>query len=311
MRKECNIIRDLLPLYAEDMVCADTKEFVKEHLEGCAECQNEYEQMKELQVQEEREKREDAAPLVTLKRKMWKKRVQTVLCTALFVIALLVSAFAVLSAPVYFPYAEDLFTITENEDESITITFDERVTDYRCKADSYMDSEEASSGGAQQCYQVEAWTSLWNQWVSKRGAQATTIRVEDAQMVSVYYISNNSTDDICVYGQPVTSGGVITLPRLVLGYYFLLAVLCVVVLFVLWFIVRRKPKVKSLVERVLLYPVSYGIGHLIVGGFTSGSYSAQRDFMLIVFLSIVIYGGLILAQSIYRIRKEIKELVCK
>ena len=38
MRNECNIIRDILPLYADKMVSADTESFVEEHLIGCAEC---------------------------------------------------------------------------------------------------------------------------------------------------------------------------------------------------------------------------------------------------------------------------------
>ena len=41
MRNECNIIRDILPLYADKMVSADTESFVEEHLIGCAECRAE------------------------------------------------------------------------------------------------------------------------------------------------------------------------------------------------------------------------------------------------------------------------------
>ena len=33
MKNECSIIRDILPLYVENMVSEDTSEFVKEHLE--------------------------------------------------------------------------------------------------------------------------------------------------------------------------------------------------------------------------------------------------------------------------------------
>lgn len=305
MRNECNIIRDLLPLYAEQMVSTDTVEYVEEHLKGCRECQKEYENLKEPRVNQTKE---DAAPLVTLRRKMWKKRMQTVVCTALFVAALLVSAFAFLSAPVYFPYAEDLLTVTEHADKSITITFDEKVTDFRCVADCYIDSEEVSSEGAQAYYQLEAWTNLWNQWFVKRGAQSATIQADKAEQISLYYISNNGTEDICIYGQPITSGGVVSLPRLVLNYYFIFALLCVVVLFVLWRVARQNAVAKAWMERLLLYPICYCIGHVLVNGFQSSSYSAQRDFMLIVFISILLYGGLLLTRSIYGLHKEIWEL---
>ena len=36
MRNECNIIRDILPLYADKMVSSDTASFVEEHHTGCA-----------------------------------------------------------------------------------------------------------------------------------------------------------------------------------------------------------------------------------------------------------------------------------
>ena len=45
MSDKCNLIKDILPLYVEDMVSADTREFVSEHLEHCAECHAEFERM--------------------------------------------------------------------------------------------------------------------------------------------------------------------------------------------------------------------------------------------------------------------------
>ncbi len=47
MRNECNIIRDILPLYAEDMVSDDTVSFVEEHLQTCSECSIMSERIKE------------------------------------------------------------------------------------------------------------------------------------------------------------------------------------------------------------------------------------------------------------------------
>ena len=47
MKTECSIIRDLLPLYAEDMVSAETAQYVSEHLNACAECQAEFEGLKD------------------------------------------------------------------------------------------------------------------------------------------------------------------------------------------------------------------------------------------------------------------------
>lgn len=42
----CNIIRDLLPLYEDGAVSEDTTQLVREHLEGCPACREEYERMR-------------------------------------------------------------------------------------------------------------------------------------------------------------------------------------------------------------------------------------------------------------------------
>lgn len=46
MKNECSVVRDILPLYLENMVSEETTEAVKEHLENCPECAAEFEAMK-------------------------------------------------------------------------------------------------------------------------------------------------------------------------------------------------------------------------------------------------------------------------
>ena len=46
MKNECSIVRDILPLYLENMVSDETGAFVKEHLKGCLECTAELEALK-------------------------------------------------------------------------------------------------------------------------------------------------------------------------------------------------------------------------------------------------------------------------
>ncbi len=323
MNNECSIVRDLLPLYVEDMVSAETGVFVKEHLDGCEACRAEWEGMKRSQTQEKGKKEangkespndkadaavgDEVAPLVSIQRKLRKQKVKTVLCTGLFLVALFVSAFACLSIPVYFPYEADLFTIRDNGGESITITFDERVTDYLLVTDAYNCAEEGITEGMG-TYQISAWYSLWNKWFSKRGEQSVTIQKGADEEISVYYTSNDGREDVCVYGEPIISGGVITLPRHVLSYYFVLAVMCTGVLFIIWLFVRRKTKGKTVIETMLYYPISYCIAHVIIAGYRPSTYTSGRDFMFILFISILIYGGVLLARSIYRERKEIKAL---
>lgn len=46
MKNECSIVRDILPLYLENMVSDETGTFVKEHLKDCPECTAELEALK-------------------------------------------------------------------------------------------------------------------------------------------------------------------------------------------------------------------------------------------------------------------------
>ena len=46
MKTECSVVRDLLPLYVEDMVSTETAQYVKSHLAECPECQAELESLK-------------------------------------------------------------------------------------------------------------------------------------------------------------------------------------------------------------------------------------------------------------------------
>lgn len=306
MKKECNIIRDILPLYTENMTSPDTAEFVEGHLKTCDECQKEYERMKEPEVIQPQT---DVVPLVNLKRKIKMKRIQTAVFTALLVMALLVSAFAFVSAPEYFAYSDDLLSLTEHTDESITITFDEKVTGYSCNYYPDPDAEIDSTEKGRYYYHIEAWTSLWDRWFSNRGVQSATIHSKDNLPFTVYYASNNNEEDVCLYGQPsAESGGVITLPRLTLGYYLRLAFFSVGGLLIVWFIFKHKSIIRIWIERIILYPISYVTGHFAVLGLKTTSYAMQRDFFLIIFLSVLIYCGLLLVHNIYRLRKEIKEL---
>ena len=89
MNNECSIVKDLLPLYAEDMTSKDTAEFVRTHLIGCSSCRNEYTKIKEPPAAQA-ETTAEAAPLKAVKKKLTRKRV---LIAAAAVLATLVFAF--------------------------------------------------------------------------------------------------------------------------------------------------------------------------------------------------------------------------
>ena len=95
MENRCNIIRDILPLYIEDMVSPDTAAFVEEHLKECEACRTILESMKESNGLEEictssmKPLEDNAAPLMALKKKMRKRKILTIAISALSTAAVL------------------------------------------------------------------------------------------------------------------------------------------------------------------------------------------------------------------------------
>ena len=299
MKNECSIVRDLLPLYAEGMVSPETASFVEEHLKDCEHCRNEYERLKAPCAVPAQN---DAAPLLMLQKKMAAKRLRTIVLTAVFAVALLVSAFAVLDAPVYLPYTEELLAVEPVGENGLQITFDPSVTDF-----NYTVYQDPDGGNFYYC-DVEAWYSLWDRWFPGGEEQRTAVVFPAKPYpVTVMYCPNDGTESICVDGE-AGEGGSFALPRLALGYYLILAVLALAVLFAAWLVAKGRPRQRAWIERIMLYPVSYLISHGIVAGFRVISYSLVRDFRLILFVSLLLYCGLLLAHSVWGLKKEIKEI---
>lgn len=159
IKNECEIVRDLLPLYAENMVCGETAEFVRDHLEGCASCRAELEQIGSGQSDEKEKNDEipaenDTAPLARIGKTVFKRKMYAVLMTALILSAFLVSVFGYLSSPEYLPYSPDTVSVGETADGALAVSFGENVTGYRIYEEASPDGEDVS------VYRIEAWTTI-------------------------------------------------------------------------------------------------------------------------------------------------------
>lgn len=75
MKMECDVIRDLLPLYAEKIASPATNALVEQHLAECPDCRAQLEQMEQpLPVQPELQ---PEAPLENIRRTLRKKSIRT------------------------------------------------------------------------------------------------------------------------------------------------------------------------------------------------------------------------------------------
>lgn len=295
MKLTCNVIRDLLPLYVENIASDDTRALVEEHINLCTDCKK---QLKEMQMPNKLPPDTDATLLKKLKRKLSMKKIQTVILSVMIALAVAITALAYLTAPNYLPYSGNLMSLKENSDGTILATFNDKVSGYSIGYDFSRD-------GSGYVYRITVWNNLWNQYIIKNNAQSTVLNPNGENITSIYYYTSDGSEDILIYGEDLyASGGTTTLPRLVLAYYVLLAAALTVICAIILLIFHKNEKIRNIVEKVLLIPLSYLVGHLCIKGFKTSSYSAKRDFFAILLVMFPIYCIFLLANNFYKKSKH-------
>ena len=280
MKNECNIVQDILPLYLENMISAGTKQFVDEHLNQCAECEMKLELLKTDMCVEKNYQLEEA-PIQAINKIRFdikKKRIVTGILSAVISVIVAILSFAYLTAPEYLPYAESVDMMTTSEiNGSVILSFK---------------GEYELSQIEQGIYDISLYNTAWNKLVGNTQKQTIVVNPNGEEVNTIYYVSNGGQEDKIIYGEnPNTNGGVITLPRLVLSYYFSIALLITLILAVFYLIFRKNEKAKAIITKILFMPASYILSHMMIKGWNATSYAATRDFFLILLLTIPIYTG--------------------
>ena len=341
MNKDCSIVQDLLPLYAEDMLREETKEYVDGHLAQCASCRTELTALRA----EVAPASVSAQPLRDLKKQLQRKRFTAVLLAVTLALTLATAGFAYLTAPQYLPYNETEWMITRSPRaladgsimadgltdlsgiESISVNLLTPVSGAKVTS-----TQEPDSGKT--VYFITAWRTPLDTWrgafdeakdapsatntaermqreadtlqgvLAKTESARTLFTLDTANCAAVYYSPNNGQDDVLLCGS--RDGGIISLPRLALGYYALLSLALLIPLSIAFFLCRRKKAGKAL-GHLALIPACYLVGHLLVKGFVTTSYQMQRDFSLIVLTGALLYAAALLAGDLLRRRRDAAE----
>ncbi len=85
MKQECSIVQDLLPLYVENMVNADTAAFIRAHIETCPDCAAALAAMqgdKEAEAAETRRRENDAQVIAAMRKKVARRVFRSVAAVA-------------------------------------------------------------------------------------------------------------------------------------------------------------------------------------------------------------------------------------
>lgn len=292
MKNECEIVRDLLPLYVESIANETSSDFVRHHIASCPSCRAELECLSSAGVMNAQA---DTAPLKRIKKEIRTKKLKAVIAAAVFMFALLVSVFGYLTAPEYYMYSSDLMDISEDNGK-IIITFDEKVTNYRINRRHDLDTDA-------EYYELEAWSTIWDRLFLK--PSQSNIVLEMRPDMSIYYLQNtsikgSSSTNVLVYGAGLDCAGISSLPRLTLGYYVIAAIAALAVTAILLVMFWKQKNVSKWIVRIALLPVSYLVAHVCVMGFKTITYSITRDFFLIMLVAVLVYAAALLALSCVR-----------
>ncbi len=286
---ECDIVRDLLPLYSEGMLSEGSREYVDAHLKQCSGCAAEI----SAETHEISKSEPSPLPLGALHRTWRIKRLLVVILGLLLAALAFVCSYSALNSPQFFPYSKSLLD-TEVVGDDLVISFAPGVTDFDIYESPGPDSET-------DIYSIEAWTSRWQKRNSPSGRWQTTL--EGGSDAIVFYVQNNGGEDICIHGaEKFSDGGRLTLPALRLGYYTIISALLFALLCALRIIFRRK-RISGALEIAALCPLAYLISPLLLGIGTV-SYSFMRDFALILSVSGLVFLFLLFLRELWKCRNR-------
>ena len=122
MKINCDVVKDLLPQYADGTLEKDTEKLVKEHLDECEECRSYLDEI--IKINEELDRGEvPAAPdmdeigaLTKIKKRLRQRRLVTALITIAAVFVVLIGAYIYASMHyTYIPYEDSGIVVRNNE----------------------------------------------------------------------------------------------------------------------------------------------------------------------------------------------------
>lgn len=230
MKISCDVARDLLPLYAENLVSRDSAALVEEHLAACADCRA---QLTELRRQPPAAQPDGGADLKRLRTAIRRRRWRAVLLALLTASALFLSVFIYWNMPCFLTPEEAVAAVREESGE-ITVEFTGNVQTY--SLDVFQAPDNGGGEAVIMCAEFPAGKLFERLTGSLPGLRTVTL---PAGVERVWFSSGKETEDALLWGEPADFGQT-TLPRLVMGYYFCIALALGGALLVLSVVFRKK-----------------------------------------------------------------------
>ena len=319
MKLPCAVIHDLLPLYAENMVEPETRGLVEQHLADCADCRKRF---SETEVPAETPV-ETVKPLRTLRKEIRKRRWYTAALAALCVFIAVFTYFFHATGMHYVLWEDGLIEVAGIQ----TIDPEEYYS-----SDGYLPADDeadpvptaapvsAGQSGEALILKVSSFINGFEEHVDIEDDGTTTVIMQaisrnqcpDHQTRSYYEQTYYPVPDRLIYGfgQPQIllwgtpqDGGTEVLPRLVLGYYLLIAAALAGLSGLLWAAFRKRSR-SWILRQLFFAPVSYILSHLLLKGIKTTSVFMEQDLFSILAVAAAIYAALTVAWQIFLNRRK-------
>lgn len=208
-----------------------------------------------------------------------------------FLIALLIVSIYNLTRPIHLVDDGNLYRTYITEDK-VTIKFDDRV------GGSLIETHPSENPGKDQIL-IQAYTSPLHRFLARDTVK--TLVFDKNQYQSIYYDNHEARLMTYIDGQSNDLSRSVSLPRLVLNYYLILALLALTLIVLIGVFFKFGLKKDEIGKKTLLVgilPGSYILANISIMGLGgSASHYVYRDFAFILLASLAYYG---LFWSIYK-----------
>lgn len=305
MKLPCAVVRDLLPLYAENLTEDETKMMVDEHLDGCTECRRRLAEIDTKVVTPV----ESTKPLLALKKEIRKRRWFSAFVAALLVFVAVYSYFYHENKMELVPWQNGLVEVEGIEarpfanvvDGDLSSALSESTVDvlvlrYDSMISGIRESMFEDDDGTVTVL-IQGWSSQQRRnSLTKDYGEMTLYPVPDRLLYS------DGNQQQLLWGEEM-NGGVEVLPRLALAYYICIAAGLALISGTVWFFLRKWNS--SWIARQLFFgPLSYLIAHFFIKGTATQTFFMERDVISIVLIAVALYALLSLAWQIWLERKR-------
>lgn len=267
MMNNCQIIKDLLPLYKEELLSEESKTFVENHLKTCPECENLLKDQIQIEIKETK-------PLDFVEKRIKKESRYFTLAVLALIGSILIFIISYLNTPRHFEHEKDLYKVYKSKD-IYTVEFSDKVSGI-----DYIDTEDA--------IYLDAYTTKYDEIFNKERPRKSLTFHKD-KLKTVLYQNHESMPNMVIGSGEVRQT---LLPRLFLGFYARLSIIGFVGLGLLIFLIEKiRKKSISLTIKTLLIGGPLALFLAIIGlkGLNTSTYYPVTDFKYIAFLALGIY----------------------